>query len=93
MSRYDDVLAVLKVVHDHESVHDPDIACDPCETTALAKAMSLEPQEVADRLSDAERRGRMITARKTKGETEPYFVDIRLTANGRAAVAHRSSSE
>jgi len=88
VSRYDDVLAVLKVVRDHESIHDPDLACNPCETTALAKAMGEEPQEVADRLSDAERRGRMITARKSKGETEPYFDNIRLTPNGRAAVTH-----
>ena len=29
-------------------------------------------------------------AKKTKGETEPYFVDVRLTPNGRAAVAHAS---
>jgi len=90
VSRYDDVLAVLKVVHEHESVHDAAAACNPCETKALAEAMGLEPQEIADRLSDAEKRGRMITARKTKGETEPYFDNIRLTANGRAAVAHRS---
>jgi len=88
--KYDDVLAVLKVVHEHESIHDPELGCNPCETTALAKAMDLDPQEVADRLSDAEKRGRMITSRKTKGDTEPYFVDIRLTANGRAAVAHAS---
>ena len=91
MSRYDDVLAVLKVVHDHESIRDSDAACNPCETSELATAMGLEPQEVADRLSDAERRGRMITARKTKGDTEPYYTDIKLTPNGRAAVAHRSS--
>ena len=89
MSRYDDVLAVLKVVRDHESIHDPEV-CNPCETTALAKAMGLEPQEVADRLSDAEKRGRMISANKTKGDTEPYFVDIRLTPNGRAALAHQT---
>jgi hypothetical protein len=92
VSRYDDVLAVLKVVQDHESIHDPDAACNPCDTTALANAMGLEPQEIADRLSDAEKRGRMVTARKTKGDTEPYFDHIRLTANGRAAVAHRSGS-
>jgi hypothetical protein len=91
MSRYDDVLAVLKVVRDHESVNDPAAACNPCETMALAKAMGLEPQEVADRLSDAQRRGQMITARKTKGETEPYFDNIRLTRNGRAAVEHASA--
>ena len=91
MSRYDDVLAVLKVVHEHESIHDPAKACNPCETVALAEAMNLDPQEVADRLSDAEKRGRMITARKTKGDTEPYFVDVRLTANGRAAVTHQTS--
>jgi hypothetical protein len=91
VTRYDDVLAVLKVIHEHESVHDPELACNPCETTALAKAMDLEPQEVADRLSDALRRGHMITAKKTKGDTEPYFVDIRLTPNGRAAVAHQTS--
>ena len=78
---------MLKVVHEHESSRDADAACNPCETIALAKAMDLEPQEIADRLSDAERRGRMITARKTKGSTEPYFTDVRLTANGRAAVA------
>jgi len=30
----------------------------------------------------------MITARKSKGATEPYYDTIRLTANGRAAVAH-----
>ena len=91
MTRYDDVLAVLKVVHEHESIQDPAAACNPCETTALAKAMDLEPQEIADRLADAQRRGHMITAKKTKGDTEPYFVDIRLTPNGRAAVAHQSS--
>jgi len=91
MSRYDEVLAVLQVIRDHESIHDRGVACNPCETMALAGAIGLEPQEVADRLSDAERRGRMITARKAKGDTEPYFVDIRLTANGRAAVAHAKS--
>lgn len=91
VSRYDDVLAVLKVVRDHESGNDPKKACKPCDTAGLAKAMGLEPQEVADRIADAEKRGRMITAKKTKGETEPYFEDIRLTPNGRAAVAHSSS--
>jgi hypothetical protein len=90
MPRYDDVLAVLKVVHEHESIRDPGVACNPCETAALAEAMDLDPQEVADRLSDAEKRGRMITAKKSKGVTEPYFSDVRLTANGRAAVSHRS---
>ncbi|MBV8386506.1 MAG: hypothetical protein JOZ68_04070 [Acidimicrobiia bacterium] len=90
MARYDDVLDVLKVVRDHESIRDPDKACNPCETIALAKAMDLEPQEVADLLSDAERRGRMITAKKAKGETEPYFSNVRLTPNGRAAVARHS---
>jgi len=90
VSRYDDVLAVLKVVHEHESVQ-TDKVCNPCDTAALAEAMNLEPQEVADRLSDAEKRGRMITARKTKGDTEPYFADVRLTANGRAAVAHKTN--
>jgi hypothetical protein len=91
VTKYDDVLAVLKVVRDHESATDSSTACKPCDTAALAKAMGLEPQEVADRLSDAERRGRMITAKKTKGETEPYFEDIRLTPNGRAAVAHNAT--
>ena len=90
MARYDDVLAVLKVVRDHESTRDADGACNPCETIALAEAMGLEPQEVADRLSDAERRGRMITAKKAEGETAPYFSDVRLTPNGRAAVARHS---
>ena len=90
MVSYDDVLAVLKVVRDHESVNDPKKSCKPCDTAGLAKAMGLEPQEVADRLVDAERRGRMITAKKAKGETEPYFEDIRLTPNGRAAVSHSS---
>jgi len=89
VSRYDDILAVLAVIHEHESLGDHAKACNPCETTALAEAMDLEPQEIADRLSEAERRGRMITARKPKGITEPYFVDIRLTPNGRAAVARR----
>jgi len=82
------MLAVLKVVHEHESVTDKDPACNPCDTTALAKAMSLEPQEVADRLTAALARGQMISARKTPGETEPYYDQIRLTANGRAAVRH-----
>jgi hypothetical protein len=91
VTRYDDVLAVLEVVHEHESVHDSEVACNPCETAALATAMDLDPQEIADRLSDAQRRGHMITAKKTKGDTEPYFVDIRLTPNGRAALAHRPS--
>ena len=91
MSRYDEILAVLKVIREHESVHDNDAVCNPCETMALAKAMDLEPQEVADRLSDAERRGHMILARKTKGDTEPYFVDVRLTQNGRAAAARAPS--
>jgi hypothetical protein len=50
--------------------------------------MSLEPQEVADRLTAALARGQMISARKTPGETEPYYDQIRLTANGRAAVRH-----
>ncbi|MBV9410447.1 MAG: hypothetical protein JO148_02525 [Acidimicrobiia bacterium] len=91
MTKYDDVLAVLKVVRDHESVKDSDEACMPCDTAGLAKAMGLEPQEVADRLADAQRRGRMVTVKKTKGETEPYFEDVRLTPNGRAAVAHSAS--
>jgi hypothetical protein len=91
VSRYDDVLAVLKVVRDHESANDPKQGCKPCDTAGLSKATGLEPQEVADRVADAEKRGRMITAKKTKGETEPYFEDIRLTPNGRAAVAHISS--
>ena len=93
MSRYDDILAVLAVIHEHESLSAGDKGCNPCETAALAEAMGLEPQEVADRLSEAERRGRMITARKPKGSTEPYFVDIHLTPNGRAAVARRGGDK
>jgi hypothetical protein len=84
--KYDDILAVLRVVRDHESATGTDAPCSPCDTVALAEAMGLEPQEVADRLSAALARGQMITARKTRGETEPYFDQIRLSANGRAAV-------
>jgi hypothetical protein len=84
--KYADILKVLRVVRDHESITDNDAACNPCDTTALAGAMGLEAQEVADRLSAALKRGQMITARKTPGETEPYYDQIRLTANGRAAV-------
>jgi hypothetical protein len=73
-------------VRDHESITDNDAVCNPCDTTALAEAMGLEAQEVADRLSAALKRGQMITARKTPGGTEPYYDQIRLTANGRAAV-------
>ena len=84
--KYDDIVAVLRVVQDHESATGTDAACSPCDTVALAEAMGVEPQEVADRLSAAIARGQMITARKTKGATEPYFDQVRLTANGRAAV-------
>jgi hypothetical protein len=86
--KYEEMLGVLKVVHEHESVADKDGACNPCDTTGLAQAMGLEPQEVADRLTAALARGQMITARKTSGETEPYYDQIRLSANGRAAVGH-----
>jgi hypothetical protein len=86
MTKYDDMVAVLRVVRDHESVKDPAKACSPCDVTGLAVAIGLEPQEVADRLDDARKRGRMITARETKGATQPYFDQIRLSANGRAAV-------
>ena len=86
------MVAVLKVVHQHESVSDKDRACNPCDTNGLAQAMDLEPQEVADRLTAALARGRMVTARKTPGETEPYYDQVRLSANGRAAVAHAEGS-
>src|SRR3954452_19812149 len=86
MTRYDDMVAVLRVVQNHESVKDPAKACNPCNVPGLAEAMGLEPQEVADRLDEARKRGRMITARETKGPTQPYFDLVRLTANGRAAV-------
>jgi hypothetical protein len=91
--KYADILTVLRVVRDHESITDNDAACNPCDTTALAAAMGLEAQEVADRLSAALARGRMITARKTPGETEPYFDRIRLSANGRAALEAASTQE
>jgi hypothetical protein len=84
--KYDDILAVLRVVRDHESVTTQDAVCNPCDTTRLAQAMGLEPQDVADRLSAALARGQMITARKTTGDTEPYYDQIKLSANGRAAV-------
>ena len=84
--KYEEILQVLRVVRDHESVTDKGAACNPCDTTGLAQAMGLEPQEVADRLSAALARGQMITARKAPGGTEPYYDQIRLTANGRAAV-------
>jgi hypothetical protein len=83
--KYDDIIAVLRIVLDHESVTE-DNACSPCDTAGLAQAMGLEPQEVADRLSAAISRGHMITARKKTGDTEPYFDQIKLSANGRAAV-------
>jgi hypothetical protein len=86
--KYEEMLAVLKVVHEHESVGNTDAVCKPCDTTGLAQAMGLEPQEVADRLTAALARGQMITARKTPGGTEPYYDQIRLSANGRAAVGH-----
>jgi hypothetical protein len=82
--KYDDIIAVLRIVRDHESVTDGSV-CNPCDTAGLAQAMGVEPQEVADRLSAAISRGHMITARKRTGDTEPYFDQIRLTANGRAA--------
>ena len=86
MTKYDDLVAVLRVVRDHEAAKDPAKGCTPCDVTGLAEAMGLEPQEVADRLDDARKRGHMITARETKGATKPYLDLIRLTANGRAAV-------
>jgi hypothetical protein len=86
--RYEEMVAVLKVVHEHESATDEDAVCNPCDTAGLAQAVDLEPQEVADRLTAALARGRMITARKTSGATEPYYDQIRLSANGRAAVGH-----
>lgn len=93
MANYDEIMAVLRVIDDHASVSDKDPACTPCDTEGLARAMGLEPQEVADRLGDALRRGRMIEARKTSGDTEPYFDHIRLTANGRAAVKAATSTD
>jgi hypothetical protein len=84
--KYDDILVILRVVRDHESVTANAAACRPCDTTGLAEAMGLEPQEVADRLAAALARGQMITARKTRGATEPYFDQIRLSANGRASI-------
>jgi hypothetical protein len=87
------MLAVLRVVHDHASIAEKDKACNPCDTTGLAQVTGLDPQEVADRLGDALRRGRMIEARKTPGDTKPYYVDIRLTANGRAAVEAAARTE
>ena len=87
------MLALLRVIRDHEAVTDKS-ACNPCDTTGLAQAMGLEPQEIADGLSAALARGRMITARKTAGATEPYFDQIRLSSNGRAAVkARRGESQ
>lgn len=86
------MLAVLKIVHEHESVTDNDAVCNPCDTTGLAQAMGLDPQEVADRLTAALARGRMVTARKTTGGTEPYYDQVRLSANGRAAVTHAQGS-
>jgi hypothetical protein len=86
VANYDEMLAVLRVIHAHASITDKDKACNPCDTTGLAQATGLEPQEVADRLGDALRRGRMIEARETPGGTKPYYVDIRLTRNGEAAV-------
>ncbi|MCU1450094.1 MAG: hypothetical protein JWP02_2264 [Acidimicrobiales bacterium] len=83
--KYDDILAVLRVVREHESSTDQDAVCNPCVTAGLAYALGLEPQEIADRLSDALARGHMITARKTTGDTEPYYDQIKLSANGRAA--------
>ena len=90
--KYEEVLAVLKVVHQHASGTNNDAACNPCDTTGLAQAMGLEPQQVADRLTAALARGHMITARKAPGETEPYYDQVRLSANGRAAVAHAEGS-
>jgi len=86
MTKYDDILAVVHVVGDHESAKDPAKGCNPCDVNGLAEAMGLEPQEVADRVSDAIKRGRMVTARETKGDTQPYFDQIKLSANGKAAV-------
>ena len=86
MTRYDDLVAVVRVVRDHESVKDPAKGCNPCDVNGLAEATGLEAQEVADRLSDAMKRGRMVTAHQTKGDTQPYYDQVRLTPNGRAAV-------
>src|SRR5260370_30328335 len=51
--KYDDIVGLLRVVRDHESATGTEAACSPCDTIALAEAMGLEPQEVADRLSAA----------------------------------------
>jgi hypothetical protein len=91
MTKYDDLVAVLRVVGDHEAAKDPAKGCNPCNVNGLAEAMDLEPQEVADRLADAMKRGRMITARETKGDTQPYFDQIKLSANGKAAVQRGSA--
>jgi len=93
--KYDDIVGLLRVVRDHESATGTEAGCSPCDTVALAEAMGLEPQEVADRLSAAIARGHMVTARKTRGATEPYFDQVRLSANGRAAVesAERSRGD
>src|SRR6478752_9721525 len=93
MTKYDDLVAVLRVVGDHEAAKDPAKGCNPCNVNGLAEAMDLEPQEVADRLADAMKRGRMITARETKGDTQPYFDQIRVTANGRAAVQKAAGAD
>jgi len=92
MTKYDDLVAVLRVVRDHEAAKDKGKGCNPCDVNGLAEAMELEPQEVADRLSDAMKRGHMLTARETKGDTKPYYDQIKLTANGKAA-AQRASAD
>ena len=86
MANYSDIVAVLRVVGEHETAQAAKGACKPCDVDGLAEATGLEPQEVADRLSAALKRGRMITAREKRGATEPYFDQVRLSANGRAAV-------
>jgi hypothetical protein len=74
------------MISQHEEANDLDVGCVPCDTTGLAQALHLPAQVVADRLKEAIQVNRLITATAGVGGTNPYFFDIKLTANGRAAV-------
>jgi predicted transcriptional regulator len=75
MTTHDEVLDLLQLIAQRS----------PCDTTELAQAMGLEPQEMADRLVEAGKTD-YITAQSTPGGTTPYLVEIGLTANGQAAL-------
>jgi len=87
MTKYDDLVAVLRVVGDHEAAKDPAKGCNPCNVNGLAEAMDLEPQEVADRLAVLYL-GKMVAVRPASEMDRQIAVDLMTTgASSRQSAA------